>query len=111
LFPFPPPVYPFEMLRAGIAAEVVVRASIGSAGRVTGCGYFLTVAHAQIPEERSVCHDPIVMGHADGIDCGFLLFLEKREMMIECHTWGAVEVPEDFRSREVAIEVRHDVTR
>ncbi len=33
-FPFPPAVYPYEMLRAGIGGEVVVRVEVGTDGRV-----------------------------------------------------------------------------
>jgi hypothetical protein len=49
------------------------------------------------------------MGHADGIDCGFVLFFGEGEMTIECHTWGPVAVPADFRRRNVAVEIRTDV--
>src|SRR5438046_1379249 len=60
----------------------------------SGSGYFLTLAHPSLPKERKVCSQPPVMGHADGIDCGFILFIENGELMIECHTWGAIDVPE-----------------
>jgi hypothetical protein len=77
----------------------------------TGSGYFLAVAHPQLPQEKVTLDEPIVMGHADGIDCGFVLFFGDRGLMIECHTWGAVDVPEDFRTKDVRVEVRTDVLR
>ena len=73
----------------------------------TGSGYFLTLAHPSLPKERTVCSRPAIMGHADDIDCGFVIFIENGELMLECHTWGEIDVPEDFRSRSVKLE---DVT-
>ncbi len=69
----------------------------------TGCGYFLTVQHFNLPVERQVCSEPIVIGEVDNIQCGFIVFLENREMTIECHSWGEIDVPENFRDKHVEI--------
>lgn len=69
----------------------------------TGSGYFLTVRHASLPGERVVCDRPLLTGRADGVTCGFVIFIEGGELTLECHTWGAVEVPEGFRERDVQV--------
>ncbi len=91
--------------------EIVAREASLVSYEYTGSGYFLTVAHPQFPEEKNTVGEPIVMGHADGIDCGFVLLFGGREMMIECHTWGAIDVSEDFRTKDVHVEVRNDTLR
>src|SRR3954469_4654463 len=60
----------------------------------TGCGYFLTVKHRALPAGRIVCNTPKLKGCADGIDTGFVIFLERGKLTIECHPWGDVDVPE-----------------
>ena len=71
----------------------------------TGCGYFLTVRHPMLPEKRSTLDRPIVMGEAGDVTCGFLVFLGGGELMLECHTWDTVDVPENFRDLEVRVYV------
>ena len=68
----------------------------------TGCGYFLTIRHESLPEERVVCDRPVLSGSAGGVNCGFVVFIENGELTIECHPWGE-SVPEDFRDREVQV--------
>jgi hypothetical protein len=70
----------------------------------TGCGYFLTVKHAALPLEKKTLHVPAVVGTAGDVQAGFLVFLGDGQLTLECHTWGPVEVPEDFRDQDVAIE-------
>ena len=69
----------------------------------TGCGYFLTVAHASFPNHRCTLSEPAVVGTAGEVRAGFVLFLGENELTLECHTWGAVDVPEDFRDRPIEI--------
>lgn len=69
----------------------------------TGSGYFLTVRHAGLPEERVVCDRPLLTGRADGVGCGFVVFIERGELTIECHSWGEIAVPEGFRERDVLV--------
>ena len=103
-----------EVLRI-LAASAISKAQIEAVLRegkqisyeYTRSGYFLTLAHPCLPKERFVCSRPVIMGHADDIDCGFVIFIGNSELMLECHTWGEKEVPEDFRSRSVGLE---DVT-
>jgi hypothetical protein len=44
---------------------------------------------------------PVVMGAADGIECGFVVFVEPGELTLECRSWSVVDVPIDFRDRNV----------
>jgi hypothetical protein len=83
----------------------LVRAVV-EAGRIesyehTGVGYFLVVSHPMLPEDRLVCHKPLVMGHLGVMECGFVAFIEGRKLMLECHSWGQSDVPIDIRERTV----------
>jgi hypothetical protein len=53
----------------------------------TGSGYFLEISHPSLPNKRIVCDKPIVIGKADGITCGFIVFIENNQLTIECHSW------------------------
>src|SRR4051812_24589254 len=64
--------------------------------KYSGCGYFLTVKHPSIPAKRIVCGDPIVVARAGDIQGGYIVFIENGELMLECYTAGAVEVPQGF---------------
>jgi hypothetical protein len=77
----------------------------------SGSGYFLTIAHPSLPAERKVCSQPIVMGRAEGVDCGFLLFIQDGKLLMECHTWGAKDVPEGFRDKDVQVDIADNVVR
>jgi hypothetical protein len=69
----------------------------------TGCGYLLTIKHPTLPTARTVCDTPKLTGSAEGITSGFVIFIEDRQLTIECHSWGEVDVPEWFRDRDVQI--------
>jgi hypothetical protein len=69
----------------------------------TGCGYFLTIRHPTLPVKRVVCDEPKLAGTADGIDSGFVIFIQNGQLTLECHSWGDIDVPEWFRDREVQV--------
>jgi hypothetical protein len=69
----------------------------------TGCGYFLSVKHPSLPAEPRTLSEPAVVGKVGDIQAGFVVFLGDGELTLECHTWGPVDIPEDFREREVLI--------
>jgi hypothetical protein len=71
----------------------------------TGSGYFLGIQHSLLPKERIVCSEPIVIGEADDITCGFVVFIEDNQLTIESHSWGELNVPEDFREKNVQVRV------
>lgn len=70
----------------------------------TGSGYFLTVADPGLPGERKTLSVPPLIGTADDVVCGFIVFLGQHELTFECHTWGPVDVPPDFRQRNVLVD-------
>jgi hypothetical protein len=95
------------LLASGVLSRRQLEALI-SAGEIigyeyTGSGYFLSIRHASLPGERVVCHKPIVTGSADGVTCGFVIFIEDGQLTIECHTWGEVNIPEGFRDKDVRV--------
>lgn len=69
----------------------------------TGSGYYLTVKHACLASERLMLHHPLVIGIAGEVTAGFVAYIGNGTLTLECHTWGAVDVPADFRERPVAI--------
>ena len=69
----------------------------------SGCGYFLTVKHGLVPKERVVCSATMVVARAGEVEGGYIAFLENGELMLECYTAGAVDVPEVFRDLRVEI--------
>lgn len=83
--------------------EVFLREAEFVGYEYTSCGYFLSARHQSLPRERIVCHQPVVIGSADGISCGFIIFIENHELTIECHSWGSDDIPEWFRDRDVQI--------
>jgi hypothetical protein len=46
----------------------------------SGCGYFLTVRHPDLPLERIVCDKPVVLGLAHGIRSGFIIFMNSHKV-------------------------------
>lgn len=103
---------PFEvqairmMADAAVPEQVLARVLAASAADrydYTGCGYFLTVKDPELPTERRSLSVPPVAGVAGEIQAGFVVYLGDQELTLECHTWGAFDVPENFR--EMAVQV------
>ena len=90
---------PFEMkvLRLLASAEV-------ERFDYTGSGYFLTVRNQRLPVERSTLSEPAVVGIARDVQAGFVAFIGDHELTLECHTWGSVDVPPDFRDQPVDVQ-------
>lgn len=96
-----------RLMAAGVLTEAQLRA-VKEADKpcrynYTGSGYFLTVAHASLPTEQRTLSDPPVVGNAGEVQAGFVVFLGDQEVTMECHTWGAIDVPEDFREQRVLV--------
>jgi hypothetical protein len=85
--------------------QIELVSSVPEAARYsyTGCGYFLTVSHPALPEQRATLSAPAVVGTAGEITSGFVVFLGNHQLTLECHTWGAIDVPENFRDMAVSI--------
>ena len=71
---------------------------------ITGNGYFLTIKHPRLPVKRIVCDKPMLMGKCNGIETGFVVFIENSELTIECHGWGDREIPKNYRELEIQIK-------
>ena len=69
----------------------------------TGSGYFLSLHHPDLPSERSVYTEPKVIGEANGISSGFIVFVENSELTLECHSWGEIDIPENYRNLNVKV--------
>ena len=69
----------------------------------TGSGYFLTLSDPLLPAAAKTLSYPDVVGEHGEITCGFVVFVGDHELTLECHTWGAVDVPSDFRDHPVSI--------
>src|SRR5262245_49237753 len=59
----------------------------------TGSGYFLTLRDLSLPVAAKTLSFPVVVGESGEVTCGFVVFLGDHELTLECHTWGAVDVP------------------
>jgi hypothetical protein len=70
---------------------------------VTGYGYFLTVKHPSLPSNRSVYNKPMLIGQSGNVETSFIIFAENGELTIECHGWGDIVVPQDYREMDIKI--------
>lgn len=105
--------FEIEVLRELVSAklgtdlvESVIRKSIQSNYEHTGCGYFLTLSHPELPANRVTCHLPIVEARTDRFSCGFVVFVEHGELTLECHSWDGGNVPGNFRDMNVRVSVK-----
>jgi hypothetical protein len=89
-------------LGAMAVEDIVLNAELVSY-EYSGAGYFLTVKHPALPSARDVLSTPTITGNSGMTQCGFLLFVESGELMLECYKAGAVEVPENFREQQVVV--------
>lgn len=71
----------------------------------TGSGYYLTVPQLHLPPGRRTCSEPAVTGEAGDVRCGFVAFLDDGNLVLECHSWGEVDVPDGFRELDVRVNV------
>lgn len=69
----------------------------------TGVGYFLTIGHSDLPIERMVFCKPMMVGYANEIGVGFVVFVEEGELTLECYTWGDDPIPEEIRDWDVHV--------
>lgn len=53
----------------------------------TGAGYFLTLKDSGFPKSRIVLDKPDIRGQLDGIDVGYLAFVENHEFTLECYSY------------------------
>ncbi|WP_198289180.1 hypothetical protein [Methyloversatilis thermotolerans] len=96
-----------RLMAANVLSEEQLRYALEadrpSSYNYTGSGYFLTVKHTSLPLEARTLSDPPVVGNVGEVQAGFVVFLGDQELTLECHTWGAIDVPEDFRDQPVVV--------
>ena len=94
------------LLRDAVTSEqmrLVATFSGATSDRYTGSGYYLTISDQNLPIDKITSSEPAVVGKSGDVQCGFVAFLGNHELTLECHTWGPVDVPDDFRDRAVVI--------
>ncbi|MDT5121541.1 MAG: hypothetical protein QOC96_1023 [Acidobacteriota bacterium] len=95
------------LLASGALSQQQIEALVSSGELAsyehTGSGYFLSIRHEDLPQERIVCHEPIVTGSADGVTGGFIIFIENSQLTMECYTWEDIGLPEGFRDSDVQV--------
>lgn len=69
----------------------------------TGVGYFLTLRHRDLPDQRVVLDKPLVSGTAGNLLTGFVAFVENGEVTLECHSYAGETVPENYRDFDVKV--------
>jgi hypothetical protein len=71
----------------------------------TGAGYFLDLSCKDLKLVKQTIDEPLVTGKNNGIEVGFLLFVDNEEITIECHGWGGGNLPENIRELDFLITV------
>jgi hypothetical protein len=74
--------------------------------KFTGAGYYLDIYHNDLPVDRIVCDKPIVIGKYQGIDVGFVVFIEKGILCLECYNYGNKGVPPEIRHGTVELATK-----
>jgi hypothetical protein len=93
-----------DVLSASQLAEVTNLEAVDSY-EYTGSGYYLTLSHPSLPAEQETLSRPFVFGTSGDMRSGFVGFLGGGKFVLECHTWGEVDVPASFRDMNVVISV------
>lgn len=96
-----------ELLTAQVLSEEMRKSVFEEATLVsfeeTGCGYFLTLAHPKLPTDRTVCNEPTVLGLAQDVASAFIIFLQDKELTIECYNASERDVFPGYRELDVKI--------
>lgn len=71
----------------------------------TGAGYFIEIQNDLLPIKRSVYSHPMIIGHGENSKIGFIIFIENRTMIVECHTWGEENIQSGIRDQPIMIEI------
>lgn len=74
----------------------------------TGAGYFLKIRTDNLNFEKETIHEPVLIGKRDDFTLGFILFVDENEIVMECHSWGELNPPENIRDLEV--EINNDLS-
>lgn len=95
------------LLCANKIPKSVLHAAINKPARIecrfTGVGYYLDITHRELPEDRIVCNEPHVKGLYRDHEVGFIAFIEKGELTLECFSYDDFSVLPEIRNGTVQI--------
>ena len=69
----------------------------------TGAGYYLELAHPDLPEGHQVCSEPMVQGVWRDQDVGFVAFITDSVLCLECYSYGNKGISESIRDEVVRV--------
>jgi hypothetical protein len=69
----------------------------------TGSGYFIKVVSKKIELKNEVISNPILIGKIGEVKIGFIIYIEDNNIIIECHSWGIENPPENIRKLNVKL--------
>ncbi len=102
--------YEIEVLRLMLKSEfksdeieTIINSGVLAIDDFTSAGYFIEISHELLPIQRKVITEPFILGKVEGIQVGFILFLENKMLTIECHGWGVIDLPKDIRSKSMQL--------
>ncbi len=69
----------------------------------TGAGYFIKIISEKIELKNEVISAPVPIGKIGELQIGFIIFIEDNNIIIECHSWGMENPPENIRQLDVKL--------
>lgn len=72
----------------------------------TGAGYFLKIRTANLNLPKETINKPTITGENEDLMIGFLLFVDKNEIVLECHSWGGMNPLENVRELDVEVKMK-----
>ena len=83
-----------ELLEMSELKDIVISgAADNEVVEFSGAGYFLTIKDPMLPKHRIVLDSPNIQGKLDGIEVGYLAFVENSELMLECYSYDQELLP------------------
>lgn len=69
-----------------------------------GAGYFIEITNELFPNKRKVISEPLLNGTVEHYQLGFILYLENKSLILECHSWNDSNLPKEIRKKKVFID-------
>jgi hypothetical protein len=91
-------------LPKGLLERIKTESELVSFESNKSAGYFLKVSHSQLTEPEVTCNEPLVIGQWNEFICGFIVFIGKGTLTIECHEWDK-PLPDDFREQDIRVGI------
>ena len=83
--------------------EVIKREATLNWVKHTDHGYFLSVDHPSLPSKKMVFSTPFVIGSANGIESGFVVYIDYNTLTLECYPLLDSDIPPDYRNYDVIV--------